>query len=86
MDTPDGEKLHAFLMLQDSPRDKKTIFMCHANAGNMGHRVPIAAKFYRSFGWNVFIFSYRGYLPVLYVLGINLLDTGNLLDLHPKKD
>jgi len=27
----------------------------------MGHRVPIAAKFYRDFGWNVFLFSYRGY-------------------------
>ena len=60
LSTSDGEKLHAFLMLQDSPRDKKTIFICHANAGNMGHRVPIAAKFYRGFGWNVFIFSYRG--------------------------
>jgi len=62
LSTPDGEKLHAFLMLQDSPRDKKTLFYCHANAGNMGHRVPLAAKFYRDFGWNVFIFSYRGYV------------------------
>jgi len=59
--TPDKEKLHAYLMLQDSPRERKTIFMCHANAGNMGHRVPIAAKFFREYGWNVFIFSYRGY-------------------------
>ena len=58
--TPDGEKLHAFMMLQDSPRDKKTVFICHANAGNMGHRVPICAKLYKSYGWNVFIFSYRG--------------------------
>jgi hypothetical protein len=58
--TLDNEKLHAFLMLQKNPRDKKTIFMCHANAGNMGHRVPLAAKFYKDFGWNVFIFSYRG--------------------------
>ena len=46
-------------MLQESPRDKKTILMCHANAGNMGHRVPIAVRFYR-YGWNVFMFSYRG--------------------------
>ena len=58
--TPDGVALHAFLMLQEFPRDKKTILMCHANAGNMGHRVPIAAKFYKSFGYNVFLFSYRG--------------------------
>src|ERR1700685_2947432 len=57
--TSDGEKLHAFMMLQDSPRDKKTVFICHANAGNMGHRVPICAKLYKSYGWNVFIFSYR---------------------------
>jgi hypothetical protein len=59
--TPDNEKLHAFLMLQSSPRDKKTVFICHANAGNMGHRVPIAARLYRDFGWNVFLFSYRGF-------------------------
>ena len=59
--TPDGVSLHAFLMLQEFPRDKKTILICHANAGNMGHRVPIAAKFYKSFGYNVFLFSYRGY-------------------------
>lgn len=59
--TPDGVTLHAFLMLQEFPRDKKTILICHANAGNMGHRVPIAAKFYKSFGYNVFLFSYRGY-------------------------
>ena len=60
LDTPDGERLHAYLMLQESPEDKTTVFICHANAGNMGHRVPIAAKFYKSYGWNVFIFSYRG--------------------------
>jgi len=59
--TPDGEKLHAYLMLQREPRGRKMVFICHANAGNMGHRVPIAAKFYKEFGWNVFIFSYRGY-------------------------
>jgi abhydrolase domain-containing protein 13 len=62
--TPDGEKLHAYMMLQDYPKTKKTVFFCHANAGNMGHRVPIAAKFYKEFGWNVFIFSYRGYPPI----------------------
>jgi len=61
LSTPDGEKLHAFLMLQENPRDKKTMFICHANAGNMGHRIPIAAKFYREYGCNVFIYSYRGY-------------------------
>jgi abhydrolase domain-containing protein 13 len=61
--TPDGEKLHAFLMLHKEPRGKKLVFMCHANAGNMGHRVPIAARFFKAFGYNVFIFSYRGYGP-----------------------
>jgi hypothetical protein len=63
--TPDNEKLHAFLMLQSSPRDKKTVFICHANAGNMGHRVPIAARLYRDYGWNVFLFSYRGFVFLL---------------------
>ncbi|KAG0210405.1 hypothetical protein BGX33_004936 [Mortierella sp. NVP41] len=32
-----------------------------ANAGNMGHRLSIADVFYKKFGCNVFMLSYRGY-------------------------
>jgi predicted alpha/beta hydrolase len=82
MNTPDGERLHAYLMLQDSPRDKKTMFMCHANAGNMGHRVPIAVRFFRS-GWNVFIFSYRGYSSLI---SETQKGTENQLDRQRRRD
>ena len=61
MATSDVEILHVFLMLRDLRN--KTIFMCHGNAENMSHRLPIADKFYHDFGWKVFIFSYRGHLP-----------------------
>ncbi|UZJ54736.1 hypothetical protein CBS101457_004056 [Exobasidium rhododendri] len=76
--TPDGEKLHAFLMPQqqisekerargekeggeDTMRRRPTVLVFHANAGNMGHRLPLAAVFYKRFGCNVFMLSYRGY-------------------------
>jgi hypothetical protein len=32
-----------------------------ANAGNMGHRLPIVRIFHERYRANVFIFSYRGY-------------------------
>ena len=35
--------------------------MYHANAGNMGHRLPIAIRLYNLFRCNVFLVSYRGY-------------------------
>ncbi|KAJ3132193.1 hypothetical protein HDU90_007499 [Geranomyces variabilis] len=38
-----------------------TVLYCHANAGNMGHRLPIAKVFHARFRANVVMFSYRGY-------------------------
>jgi len=43
------------------PVGPPTIFLLHANAGNMGHRIPIAKVFYNNLKCNVFMLSYRGY-------------------------
>ncbi|KAJ1596719.1 hypothetical protein NDA14_005157 [Ustilago hordei] len=40
---------------------RPTILFLHANAGNMGHRLPLAAVFFKRFGCNVVMLSYRGY-------------------------
>lgn len=69
LNTPDREKLHVYLMLQkgsgsddeDVAKQRPTILMFHANAGNMGHRLPLAVVFYRRLGCNVVMLSYRGY-------------------------
>ncbi|SPO32815.1 related to Protein bem46 [Ustilago trichophora] len=42
-------------------RKRPTVLFLHANAGNMGHRLPIAAVFFKRFGCNVVMLSYRGY-------------------------
>jgi len=41
--------------------NRPTIIYYHANAGNMGHRLPIAKVFWESVGCNVMMLSYRGY-------------------------
>ncbi|PVZ96634.1 hypothetical protein BB558_007440 [Smittium angustum] len=38
-----------------------TILYLHANAGNMGHRLPIARILYNLFDCNILMLSYRGY-------------------------
>ncbi|KAI9094585.1 Alpha/Beta hydrolase protein [Phlyctochytrium arcticum] len=45
----------------ERPLAGTTLIYCHANAGNMGDRLPIARIFYRSCKCNVVMFSYRGY-------------------------
>lgn len=37
------------------------MLMFHGNAGNIGHRVPIARMFVKRMGCNVFMLEYRGY-------------------------
>lgn len=61
--TPDGEKLAAFYIRapNQSQRQKVTILMFHGNAGNIGHRIPIARMFANSMNCNVFMLEYRGY-------------------------
>ncbi|KAH9814209.1 esterase/lipase [Melampsora americana] len=53
---PQEEKL-----LNDWRRTRPTVFMLHANAGNVGHRLPIAKVFVQKYNFNVVAISYRGY-------------------------
>ncbi|CAI4216452.1 unnamed protein product [Parascedosporium putredinis] len=61
--TNDGEKLSAFYIR--GPRDGRnsniTMLMFHGNAGNIGHRLPIARMIINYLGCNVFMLEYRGY-------------------------
>ena len=60
--TPDRIKLHVYAMTHEDESDKRpTILMLHANAGNMGHRLPIAQQFFYRLGCHVVMLSYRGY-------------------------
>ncbi|KAL8856625.1 MAG: hypothetical protein Q9178_006781 [Gyalolechia marmorata] len=61
--TPDGETLSAFFIRPSNKRQarKLTILMFHGNAGNIGHRVPIAKVLEEQVGCNVFMLEYRGY-------------------------
>lgn len=61
--TPDEENLHAFLLRPTTIRDRQnvTIIMFHGNAGNIGHRLPIAKVLTADLGYNVFFVEYRGY-------------------------
>lgn len=61
--TDDGEKLAAFYIR--GPRGGKhsnvTVLMFHGNAGNIGHRLPIARMLRHMVGCNIFMLEYRGY-------------------------
>ncbi|KAI9283693.1 Alpha/Beta hydrolase protein [Umbelopsis sp. AD052] len=62
--TKDNILLQCYLLQQkdeDVAKNSPTIIYFHANAGNMGHRLPIAKIFFENFGCNVFMLSYRGY-------------------------
>jgi abhydrolase domain-containing protein 13 len=60
--THDGEKLSAFYIRAPKARAQKlTVLMFHGNAGNIGHRVPIARMLMQRMGCNVFMLEYRGY-------------------------
>lgn len=61
--TPDGENLSAFFIRPSNKGLAKnvTILMFHGNAGNIGHRVPIAKIIEENSGCNVFMLEYRGY-------------------------
>jgi fermentation-respiration switch protein FrsA (DUF1100 family) len=61
--TRDGEKLSAFYIRapKGSRNADVTVLMFHGNAGNIGHRVPIARMILSSAGCNVFMLEYRGY-------------------------
>jgi fermentation-respiration switch protein FrsA (DUF1100 family) len=61
--TDDGEKLSAYYIR--GPRGGKnsavTVLMFHGNAGNIGHRLPIARMLVNYTGCNVLMLEYRGY-------------------------
>ncbi|KAI6381606.1 hypothetical protein MCOR25_001081 [Pyricularia grisea] len=61
--TPDGEKLSAFYIRgsRNGRNSNVTIIMFHGNAGNIGHRLPIARHLVELMRCNVFMLEYRGY-------------------------
>ena len=61
--TIDGEKLSAFYIRgpRGGPNSDVTVLMFHGNAGNIGHRLPIAHMLIKASGCNVFMLEYRGY-------------------------
>lgn len=62
--TPDGESLSAFFIRPSNKRASKpnvTIIMFHGNAGNIGHRAPIAQVLEQTLNCNVLMVEYRGY-------------------------
>lgn len=61
LETPDGARLRSYVMRHPNAAARPTVVMFHANAGNMGHRLPIAAVFFKQLGCNVAMLSYRGY-------------------------
>ena len=60
--TTDNESLDCYHIQQSVNSDPKVITLYfHANAGNMGHRLPIARQIQMYLGCDVFMVSYRGY-------------------------
>ena len=61
--TPDGETLSAFFIRPSNKRTAKnvTFLIFHGNAGNIGHRIPIAKILEESISCNVLMLEYRGY-------------------------
>jgi len=60
--SPDGVKLHGWFFpgSPDSPHATRVFLVCHGNAGNISHRLPLTAALLAS-GASVFAFDYRGY-------------------------
>ncbi|KAL2823757.1 Alpha/Beta hydrolase protein [Aspergillus cavernicola] len=61
--TPDGESLHGFFLRAPSKQSHQnlTVLMFHGNAGNVGHRIPIAKVLQDFLGCHVMMLEYRGY-------------------------
>ncbi len=56
--TRDGVKINAWWI--PLPDTERTLLFCHGNGGNIGDRLEKISNL-RRFGFNVFIFDYRGY-------------------------
>lgn len=61
--TSDDVKLHAWFIPVPGGKASTapTVLFCHANAGNIGIRVPNFDSIVKELGANVFAFDYRGY-------------------------
>eukprot|EP00760_Papus_ankaliazontas_P036215 PhM_4_TR8251/c0_g1_i1/m.49341/K06889/K06889; uncharacterized protein len=65
--TRDGIKLDAYVVRYDLPangehcHDNRLLIHFHGNAGNIGHRLPLARAFSRSLRCDVLMVDYRGY-------------------------
>lgn len=61
--TPDGESLHGYLVRPGNRSIAKpvTFLSFHGNAGNVGHRLPIAGIITSNMGCNILMVEYRGY-------------------------
>lgn len=61
--TPDGETLSAFLIKPPNKSQARpiTILTFHGNAGNIGHRLPIAKVLGRDLRCTTLMLEYRGY-------------------------
>jgi len=55
----DGVKIHAWLLPVAGAR--RTVLVCHGNAGNVSHRLDRAVEMQRRLGVSVLLFDYRGY-------------------------
>ncbi|KAJ1644224.1 bem46 protein, variant [Coemansia erecta] len=64
LETSDKVVIRGYLIKRATDEETKrapTLIYFHANAGNMGHRLPIAKLLYEMLECNVFMLSYRGY-------------------------
>jgi hypothetical protein len=55
--TPDGLKIRAYLVPRPDAAQRPTLLYLHANAGNMGHRLPIARVFGIDMQMNLLLLS-----------------------------
>ncbi len=59
LQTGDGVRLHGwFLPVRDA---RRTVLVCHGNAGNISHRLDRVLLLQAKLGLSVFLFDYRGY-------------------------
>ncbi|CAG8761488.1 22455_t:CDS:2 [Gigaspora margarita] len=62
LETRDDVKIRAYVCkIIEGASTRPTVLMLHGTSGNMGHRLPIARKFFKNFRCNVMLVSYRGY-------------------------
>ena len=55
----DGVRLHGWFL--PVPEARRTVLVCHGNAGNISHRLDRTLLLQAKLGLSVFLFDYRGY-------------------------